>query len=37
MVVAQTDGEDHLKLFKILQAAEDSVNTRGRNISQQLI
>lgn len=37
MVVAQTDREDHLKLFKILQTAEDSVNTRGRIINQGLI
>lgn len=33
IVVAQTDREDHLKLFKILQTAEDSVNTKGRNIN----
>lgn len=37
MVVAQADREDHLKLFKILQTAENSVNTKGRNINQQLI
>lgn len=37
MLVAQTDGEDHLELFKILQTAEDSVNSRGRNINQWLI
>lgn len=37
MVVAQADREDHLKLFKILQTAENSVNTRGRNINRQLI
>lgn len=37
MVVAQTDREDDLKLFKILQTAEDSVNTKGRNIKLTLI
>lgn len=30
MVAAQSDGEDHLKLCKLPQAAEDGVDTRGR-------
>lgn len=37
MVVAQTDRKDHLKLFKILQTAEDDVNTGGRNNNQRFI
>lgn len=30
MVAAQSDGEGHLKLCKLPQAAEDDVETRGR-------
>lgn len=29
-MVGQTDGEDHLKLGKFLEAAEDNVHSRGR-------